>query len=389
MAAAATPISDTKVVELLCHLVAQATEHAFILLDPDGRILWCNSGAERLLDATSDSIVGRNVHEIFTDEDRASGIDRLELSIASSNAISEDDRWHVRADGSTFWASGALLPLRQPGSGALLGFGKIMRDRTDVKTQLELLRNQYDNLQSSDEGKSRAITKLSHELRNVIAGIRGTVEMLDQPLDNEARRRKFSQLMLRQVAMIERLTEDLLEAKRGQEGKIDLALEPVVLQRELSELLESLGSRLEERRLQLQLLAPPADIIVNADRQRLQQIFGNLIDNAIKYTPVAGRIWVKVTTEDRAAVVHIEDTGRGIPHDMLQRIFELFTQVDTEHSGRGLGVGLALVRELVVLHGGSVNAISKGLGEGSEFTVRLPLAEIKTVEAEAATKTAT
>jgi PAS domain S-box-containing protein len=389
MAAAATPISDTKVVELLCHLVAQATEHAFILLDPDGRILWCNSGAERLLDATSDSIVGRNFHEIFTDEDRASGIDRLELSIASSNAISEDDRWHVRADGSTFWASGALLPLRQPGSGALLGFGKIMRDRTDVKTQLELLRNQYDNLQSSDEGKSRAITKLSHELRNVIAGIRGTVEMLDQPLDNEARRRKFSQLMLRQVAMIERLTEDLLEAKRGQEGKIDLALEPVVLQRELSELLESLGSRLEERRLQLQLLAPPADIIVNADRQRLQQIFGNLIDNAIKYTPVAGRIWVKVTTEDRAAVVHIEDTGRGIPHDMLQRIFELFTQVDTEHSGRGLGVGLALVRELVVLHGGSVNAISKGLGEGSEFTVRLPLAEIKTVEAEAATKTAT
>jgi two-component system CheB/CheR fusion protein len=387
MAAAATPISDTKVVELLCHLVAQATEHAFILLDPDGRILWCNSGAERLLDATSDSIVGRNVHEIFTDEDRASGIDRLELSIASSNAISEDDRWHVRADGSTFWASGALLPLRQPGSGALLGFGKIMRDRTDVKTQLELLRNQYDNLQSSDEGKSRAITKLSHELRNVIAGIRGTVEMLDQPLDNEARRRKFSQLMLRQVAMIERLTEDLLEAKRGQEGKIDLALEPVVLQRELSELLESLGSRLEERRLQLQLLAPPADIIVNADRQRLQQIFGNLIDNAIKYTPVAGRIWVKVTTEDRAAVVHIEDTGRGIPHDMLQRIFELFTQVDTEHSGRGLGVGLALVRELVVLHGGSVNAISKGLGEGSEFTVRLPLAEIKTVEAEVATKT--
>jgi PAS domain S-box-containing protein len=387
MAVAAIPISDTKVVELLCHLVAQAVEHAFILLDSDGRILWCNSGAERLLDVKADGIVGRNFHEIFTDADRASGIDRLELSIASSNAISEDDRWHVRADGSTFWASGALLPLRMPGSGALLGFGKIMRDRTDVKTQLELLRNQYDNLQSSDEGKGRAITKLSHELRNVIAGIRGTVEMLDQPLDNEARRRKFSQLMLRQVAMIERLTEDLLEAKRGQEGKIDLALEPVILQRELSELLESLGSRLEERRLQLQLLAPPADIIVNADRQRLQQIFGNLIDNAIKYTPVAGRIWVKVTTEDRSAVVHIEDTGRGIPHDMLQRIFELFTQVDTEHSGRGLGVGLALVRELVVLHGGSVNAISKGLGEGSEFTVRLPLSEIKTVEAEAAMKT--
>ena len=121
-----------------------------------------------------------------------------------------------------------------------------------------------------------------------------------------------------------------------------------------------------------QLLAPAADVIVSGDRQRLQQVFGNLVDNAIKYTPPDGRIWIKLTTEDKFAVVHVEDTGVGIPHDMLHHIFELFTQVDPQRS-TGLGVGLALVRELVVLHGGSVQAISKGINEGSEFSVRLPL----------------
>jgi signal transduction histidine kinase len=103
-----------------------------------------------------------------------------------------------------------------------------------------------------------------------------------------------------------------------------------------------------------------------------------LIDNAIKYTPDEGRIWIKATTEDTCAVVHVTDNGRGIPHDMLRAIFELFTQVDTQTSSGGLGVGLALVRELAMLHGGSVQAASNGLGSGSEFTVRLPLVAVAT-----------
>jgi PAS domain S-box-containing protein len=367
-------ISDPRVVELLRHLVAQATEHAFILLEPNGRILWCNSGAERLFSAASANIVGRDFHEIFTERDRTSGIDRLEMEIAKSEAISEDDRWHVRLDGSAFWSSGALVPIKQAETGQLLGFGKIIRDRTDLKTQLDLLSNQYEQLQARERQTDHAITKLAHELRNAIAGVHGSVEILDTPLDNQARRERFVQLMRRQLSLIERLTNDLLDVKRAEAGKIRIESEPLILQHELDTLLDGLVSRLERHRLHLQMLAPPADIVVNADRQRLQQIFGNLLDNAIKYTPAGGRIWVKLTREDAFAVVHIEDTGRGIPHDMLRSIFELFTQVDTQQSSGGLGVGLALVRELVVLHGGSVQAISKGPGEGSEFSVRLPLA---------------
>jgi two-component system CheB/CheR fusion protein len=113
--------------------------------------------------------------------------------------------------------------------------------------------------------------------------------------------------------------------------------------------------------------------VVLADSARLFQIFTNLVENAIKYTPPQGRIWMKATFDDRDAIVHVEDTGKGIAAEMLPRVFDMFTQADTGASGGGLGIGLALVRELVRLHGGSVQAVSLGLGMGSEFTVRLPL----------------
>jgi PAS domain S-box-containing protein len=371
-------ISDPRVVELLCHLVTQAQEHAFILLDPNAKVLWCNPGSERLFSTRQAAIIGRSFSEIFTHGDRAAGIDHLEIEIAKSEAISEDDRWHLRADGTTFWSSGALLSLRAPDTGELLGFGKIIRDRTDLKAQIELKSNQLEELQARHRDVNRAMTKVSHELRNVIAGIRGTVEILNTPLDNEPLRLKFAGLMHRQLAMVGRLADDLLDVQRAHSGKITLQLETVSLQHELRGVLESFEDRLEQRRLTARLLAPPGDLLVNADSHRLQQIFGNLLDNAIKYTPPEGMVWVKVTTEDHFAVVHVEDTGVGIPHEMLQTIFELFTQVDTKNSAGGLGVGLALVRELVVLHGGSVQAISKGPGEGSEFSVRLPLLSVET-----------
>lgn len=375
-----TRTSDTEgdhVTHLLRCLIEQADEHAFILLSTHGRITWCNEGAERLFSTEREALIGQHVHEIFTDRDRAAGVDGLEMAIASADAIAEDDRWHVRADGSRFWSSGALLPMKDPNTGELLGFGKIIRDRTDQKTQIELLANQLRSALASDAEKDCAITKLSHELRNVIAGLRGAVDLLDTPLDNAERRSKFNQLMRQQLSVIERLTQDLLDVKRAAAGKVNLQLEPLVVQAELRDLVASVEKRLRDAQLTLQLLAPPADIVVQADRVRLQQIFGNILDNAIKYTPAGGKIWVKASPEDEHAVVHVEDTGRGIPHDMLSSIFELFTQVDAQTSTTGLGVGLALVRELVLLHGGSVQATSKGPGEGSEFTVRLPLTAVR------------
>lgn len=372
-----TPPDDAQVTRLLRRLVEQADEHAFILITPTGEIMWCNRGAELILAVRREDFIGQPSSEIFTDEDRAAGLDGLELAIARADATAEDDRWHIRADGSRFWSSGALLPIKDE-AGALLGFGKILRDRTDKKTLVELLERQAENARRSDHDKDRALTQLSHELRNVIGGMRGAIDLLEHSLDDEQRRLKFQNLMKRQLEVVERLTQDLLDAKRAGSGKIALKLERVVLQHEVRELIASLERRLLAHRVTVQLLAPPADLVVNADRVRLHQIVGNLLDNAIKYTPAEGRIWVKLNADDKAALIHIEDTGRGIPSEMLTSIFELFTQLDAEGSSGGLGVGLALVRELVSLHGGSVQAASRGLGQGSQFTVRLPLAAVTT-----------
>jgi signal transduction histidine kinase len=363
-------------------MIEQAPEHACLLISADapGKIMWCNKAAERVFSATAGSLDNRPFPEIFTERDQGAGIPQLEMEIARSTGVSQDDRWHVRADGSTFWSSGVLLKLVHPERGEPIGepiaFAKLVRDRTDFKTQLELLANKNEKIESADRDKDRAITRLAHELRNVISGMRGSVEILDRPLSDEAVRSKFANLMQRQLSIVERLIEDLLDVKRAGSGGIALQPEPLVVQEELRLSIERFEQRFAQRRLSLELLAPPAEIAIHADRVRLQQIFGNLLDNAIKYTPDGGKIWVKATTEDTSAVVHFTDNGRGIPHDMLRAIFELFTQVDAQTSHGGLGVGLALVRELVMLHGGSVQATSNGPGTGSEFTVRLPLVAV-------------
>ncbi|MFL6550796.1 MAG: ATP-binding protein [Povalibacter sp.] len=366
-----TPTQDD-IDSMLRLLADQAGEHAIFLMDPKGTVLWCNSGAERIFNASRESLVGETLARIFVSEDRDRGIDELERVVASASAISEDDRWHVRADGSRFWSSGALLALRDQG-GRIVGYGKILRDRTDSKEQHEFMSNSLRELQARNESKDLAITKISHELRNVFAGINMGLQLIAQRQAG-AVQSDVAELMRQQLELVQRLTEDLLDAKRLNASKVTLNRETIVLQDVLHDACMQLQLRCQERSVAIQRLTPPAPVEVSADRIRLQQIFANLLDNAIKYTQPGGHIWLKMTIEDHDAVVHVEDNGKGIPPDMLSQIFEMFTQVDPNSSSRGLGLGLALVHELVQLHGGSVQATSKGVGMGSEFTVRLPMA---------------
>jgi two-component system CheB/CheR fusion protein len=358
---------------LLGLLAEQATEHAVILLDVTGRITWWNGGAERLFGQDCVDIVGQEFARIFTADDASRGIAALEITIAQSNAISEDDRWHVRADGSRFWATGALVPLRDS-NGVLLGFGKIIRDRTNIKEQLVHLSKQVEAVTAADRSKEVGIATLAHELRNLLAAIFYGVRLLRSEGPDPVRRIELVELLEEHIEVIRRLTEDLLEVTRAQEGKISIQALDLALQEAVAKSIESCQARIADKQLRLKFLAARGPIVVHADAVRLHQVFGNLLDNAIKYTPAGGRIWVKVTTEDREAVVRIEDDGLGIPSHMLSQIFDLFTQV-AEVSPQGLGIGLALVKNLVTLHGGSVQARSEGLGKGSEFTVRLPLKE--------------
>jgi two-component system CheB/CheR fusion protein len=360
---------STPVDHLLRLLFKESKEHATMLVDPEGRILWWSAGAEHIFGISSGEALGQPLSRLFTPEEVARGLPEHEIAIASSNSAAEDDRWLVRRDGSRFWATGVMVPLRDE-SGQLLGFGKILRDRTDIRVQLETLHNQVDVLNAETHRKDIFLSTLSHELRNPLAPIANAVHLIrltepspdvDLPL----------QIIERQMDNLGRLVDDLLDLSRIGAGKLALEKERVSLHDVVNSAVETVTPLVDKRGHRLEVLLPPTPIFVEADAARLAQVFANLINNAVKYTPEGGQIWIKCTTEGNEAVVNVEDNGIGIRRDLLPRIFDLFTQAGSPQGG--LGVGLAIVKNLVRLHGGTVQVRSEGEGKGSEFCVRLPL----------------
>ncbi|HET8945866.1 MAG TPA: ATP-binding protein [Candidatus Polarisedimenticolia bacterium] len=359
---------------LLRRLAECTQEHAIMLLDREGRITWWNSGAERIFGLTQSEAIGRTVSRLFTGEDVRHGLPEHEMTVAREDSTAEDDRWMKRGDGTRFWATGLMVALRDK-DGRLLGYGKILRSRTDLWEQLETLRNQVEDLDASSRAKDVFLSTLSHELRNPLAPLSNAVDLIRRTAPATPDLAYPLQVIERQVDSLRRLVDDLLDLSRIGAGKIELKKEPVALEEIVQRAVESNGPSLRGRRHDLVMLLPPTPMTIEADRDRLVQVFVNLLNNACKFTPEGGTIWIKGTIEDQEAVIQIKDTGVGIPTELMPRLFELFTQAESSRtwSEGGLGIGLSLVKNLVTLHGGSVQANSDGPGKGSEFTVRLPL----------------
>jgi two-component system CheB/CheR fusion protein len=361
-----------RVDQLLSLLAQQSKEHAFVLLDANARVLWWSPGAGYIFDRSSSEMVGQPLGILFTPEDRERGIPDQEVQLAVNFGKAEDDRWQMRRDGSRFWATGILIALRDHNRN-LVGFGKILRNRTDLREQLEALRNQVQALTAANQRKENFLATFSHELRNPLASICTTVELISRTASGNANLQRPVKLIEEQLDFVRRMLDDLLDVTRISTGKVRLNVRPVVLQEIIEKAVEAARPRVEERYQRIQVIGPRSAIVLQGDPDRLHQVFSNLLSNAVKYTPERGAICVEVTIEADEAVVRVSDTGVGIPHDMLPRIFDLFTQVETQLSHGGLGIGLALVKDFVALHGGSVQVRSEGVGKGSEFTVRLPL----------------
>ncbi len=360
--------------ELLHLLLQQGRDHALILTDPDGLVVGWFPGAEQVFGYTPSEMIGQSLLRLFTPEDLERGLADHELEIARRDGRSEDDRWMVRKDGNRVWASGIVMALRDE-AGEVRGFGKVLRDRTDVRGQVEALENRLTALLKADERKNLFLGTLAHELRNPLAPLVNALQLLrlTKPADPDLV--YPVKLIERQVEFLRRMVDDLLDVTRIGAGKIELHKAPVDLNEALGRAAEACRPRAAERQQELRLLLPPSPIPVEADAARLQQVFLNLVNNAVKYTPEGGVIWLKATVEGNEAVARVEDTGVGISEAMLPRIFDLFTQEEESRyrSEGGLGIGLALVKSLVTLHGGTVQVRSEGRGKGSEFTVRLPL----------------
>ncbi len=228
----------------------------------------------------------------------------------------------------------------------------------------------YEEIQRADQRKNEFLATLSHELRNPLAPMRAALHMLRAKTVDPEKARSLLETMDRQVGQMTRLVEDLLDISRITRGAIELRRET------LDNAIESCHGQLESGGHEVVINVPPEPLYVVADRVRLQQILENLILNAAKYTNPGGRIEVSAEAAISEAVIRVKDNGIGIPHDKLTQVWELFVQVDQspERIRKGLGIGLALVRDLVLRHGGTVEAQSEGLGNGSTFIVRMPRA---------------
>jgi signal transduction histidine kinase/CheY-like chemotaxis protein len=249
------------------------------------------------------------------------------------------------------------------------------RSNRDLSIQMSERQRAEDALRAADRRKDEFLATLAHELRNPLAPIANSLEILRRGDGDAALRARARGIMERQVRQMVRLIDDLLELSRITTGKLELRREPIDLLPVLRNALEIVEPAVREKRHRLETRFPEQPVWVHGDATRLAQVFANLLNNAAKYTDPGGRIGVEVDVGPHRVAVCVNDDGIGIEPHMQQAVFEMFMQADKslERGRAGLGVGLTLARQLVELHGGTIEVFSAGLGQGSRFTVHLPV----------------
>ena len=293
------------------------------------------------------------------------------------------DRQHSRATANALHAFTNVTLVERPAStrfllSAVMAALRARRRQYEMRDQMAELRLAEHALREADQRKDEFLATLAHELRNPLAPIRTGLELLDRIPGDGPQAVRVRSMMQRQVNMLIKLIDDLLDVSRIATGKVMLQREVVDLRRVIEAALEGSQPMISAGSHRLRLELPEAPVGVLADPLRMAQVIGNLVNNAAKYTASGGEIGVSLAVEGDQAVVRVSDNGVGIPADMLEQVFDMFAQVDRtlDQSQGGLGIGLSLVQRLVALHGGSTAAESPGKGLGSTFTVRLPTTPI-------------
>jgi len=377
---------QARVSEERMRLVAEsASDYAIITMDEVGRTTSWNTGAETLFGYTAHEMQGQTLARLFTAEDLRAGVLEDELRRAREDGRAEDERWHVRKDGARFYCSGVTTPLR---NGQFHGYAKIARDETARERQgkeREQKLNHEQAVRCDAENaaalKDEFLAVMSHELRHPLNMIHINVELLSRmpELRQSATFMRAASIIRNAVMSQAKLIDDLMDMSRVRTGKLTLTMAPVVLDTLLRDVVEVARNDPAARDIGIEFTGGVDGIPVLADVVRIEQVVMNLLSNAVKFTPAGGHIEVRLTREPEALRVDVCDSGQGIAPSFLPHVFDMYGQsmsVTTRSKG-GLGIGLALVREIVVLHGGRVEAASEGIGKGARFSLWLPLLDSK------------
>jgi two-component system CheB/CheR fusion protein len=355
-------------------LVAESTrDYAIITLDEQGVITSWNTGAELIFGYNKTEAEGAYYDFIFSAEDRASGVPENELQSVRTHGRSEDERWHLRKDGSRFFCSGEVTLLN---GDTLQGYVKIARDLTGHKRQHEAQSQELAETRNTNYLKDEFFAVMSHELKHPLNLIQLNAELLRRlPITKSvAPAAKAVNTICDAVTSQARIIDDLLDVARVRTGK--LKLQPVAV--DLTNVLRDIYTVVlnEKHDVTVELLVPSDSLFVQADPTRLEQIIWNLVNNALKFTPPQGRVQLIASRAGAMARLDIKDNGTGIAADNLDHVFDLFGQAEKQHATHnreGLGIGLSLVRQLTEAQRGTVEVSSAGLGTGCTFTVYLPL----------------
>jgi PAS domain S-box-containing protein len=336
----------------------------------NGEMLWSNDAALRMLGRTREELESGLIRwDAITPAEYVEADARALEELRRTGVCTPYDKEYIRPDGTRIPTYVGTAMLDDDRSVAFI------LDLTLVRNLERQLRDKVAELQGADQRKDEFLAMLAHELRNPLAALTSGLHVLEEVGGGGPSAVRTRATLLRQVGVLTRLVDDLLDVSRITRGKVDLRKEPVLLRSSVDHAISTSRPLLDERRHQLVCELAEEPLWVLADGTRVEQVISNLINNAAKYTEPGGRITLTLRREGDHAVFTVRDTGIGIDPRMLDGVFELFAQVDQSpaRSRGGLGVGLTLVRRLVEMHGGQVRARSEGLSRGSEFEVRLPL----------------
>lgn len=346
-------------------LVEGIQDYAIFMLDQDGNVVSWNKGAERINGYAANEIIGQHISRFFTADSIERNQPQRELTAARAQGRYADEGWRVRKDGRHYWANVVLTPLYDE-EGQFRGFAKVTRDMTELK--------RMESLEQRERQTNEFLAMLGHELRNPLAAARNALTLMGMRSADDGTREWSRNVIDRQMAQLTRLVDELLDVARITSGKLELKKEHIDLNSAILRVAESCHSAAEARQQTLTIQASKEHLLVEGDPVRISQIVLNLLNNAIKYTPIGGTIAVGIARDGDWAVLRVTDTGIGIPPELLPKVFDLFVQGERSlaRTEGGLGIGLTVVRKLVTLHGGTVTARSDGEGKGSGFTVLLP-----------------
>jgi len=351
--------------EKLYRAIGESTNYGVWLCDERGRSVYVSESFLKLIGLTQGGYA-RSIWSLIEDPEEA---DRVR------------GQWKRMVAEGRDWDAQVTVKTAAGGTRAILSRGVAIRDANGrisgwagMNLDVDRLKRVENELRELDQRKDEFLATLAHELRNPLAPIRNGLEIMRLGRGNAGMVEQARTMMERQLHQMIRLVDDLLDVSRVSRGKIELRREAIDLRAALSNAVETAKPAIDQNAQTLVIDVDENAIAVDGDLTRLSQVFANLLNNAAKYTERGGRIEVSARVVDGTAVVRVKDDGIGIPAAMLERVFDIFTQVDRslEKARGGLGIGLSIARRLVEMHGGTIAAESAGVGKGSEFVVRLP-----------------